>query len=161
MSILFAVDMIIYNAEKNVLSLLGEEFCDKSGTGHSLPAIIDISDIMQAAQTSLTHQRYHADSYVKIFDSMFSISLEEPEYVKVEFNNTANAERKINHLKSWRKNAFIQVENNKLIYTDTISGLADFAQYLRKSRKSVHVIEPPSLKDRMAVCRMCACRATF
>lgn len=149
MSILFAVGMIIYNAEKDILYLLGEEFCGESGTSHSLPTIIDVSDITKAAQTGLTHQRYHADSYVKMFDSMFSISLEEPEYVKVEFDRVANVERKINHLKSWRKNASIQVENNKIIYTDTISGLADFARYLRKFGKSAHVIEPPSLKDRM------------
>ncbi|MDE6914926.1 MAG: WYL domain-containing protein, partial [Lachnospiraceae bacterium] len=43
----------------------------------------------------------------------------------------------------------IQVENNKIIYTDTISGLSDFAKYLRKFGKSAHVIEPQALKNKM------------
>lgn len=149
MSIPFAVGIIIYNTEKDVLYLLGEEFLDKNSTDSSLPAIIDVSDIIKAEESTLTHQRYHADSYIKMFDSMFSISSEEPENVKVEFDRVANVERKINHLKSRRKNASIQIEDNKIIYTDTISGLSDFAKYLRKFGKSAHVIEPQFLKDKM------------
>lgn len=149
MSILFAVGMIVYNTEKDVLYLLGEEFCDKNNENCSLPTIINVSDITRTEETILEHQRYYADSYIKLFDSMFSISLEEPQSVKVEFDRVANVERKINQLKSQRKNASIQVENNKIIYTDTISGLSDFAKYLRKFGKSAHVIEPQALKNKM------------
>lgn len=149
MSILLAVGMMIYNVEKDILYLLGEGFCDKNNTNTFLPTIINVSDITQAAETNQKHQRYHADSYVKLFDSMFSISLEQPESVTVEFDRVTNVERKINHLKSQRKNASIQIMNDKIIYTDTVSGLSDFAKYLRKFGKSARVIEPPALKDKM------------
>lgn len=148
-SILFAVGMVIYSAEKDILYLLGSELTDDADMQNLLHTIIDVSDITRVEETDIRHSCYKADFFVKSFESMFSISLEESANVKVEFDRVANVERKINYLKSQRVNAAIQVTESKIIFTDTVSGLADFARYLRRFGKSAHVIEPPALKDKM------------
>ena len=48
-----------------------------------------------------------------------------------------------------RKNALIQVQEDKIVYIDQVSGLSDFANYLRRFGRSVRVIEPLSLKEKM------------
>ena len=88
--------------------------------------------------------------YMKDYDTSFRI-LEEPLMVKVRFDLEANVKRKIHYLKQHRSGASITYfpEENQLEYQDTIRGLGDFANYLRQFGRSVHVIEPASLKDKM------------
>lgn len=80
---------------------------------------------------------------------MFSISVEKPVYVKVEFDRVAKVQRKVESLAKNRKYADIEVLEGKIVYTDKISGLSDFIMYLRRFGKSVHVVEPESLKRKL------------
>lgn len=149
MEILLAVGMIVYSTEKDTLYLFGEEDPKKNDNTDSLYTIIDVRDITQAEETTYEHKSYHAEYFKSMFDFMFGISLEEPTAVKVAFDRVANVERKINYLKGQRKNAVVQIEDDKIIYSDIISGLSDFAMYLRKFGKSAHIIEPLQLKEKM------------
>lgn len=80
---------------------------------------------------------------------MFSISADPPVRVKVKFD--ATLEQKVTQLSMQRKNSSIARDsrNNTLIYTDLISGLYDFANYLRQFGQSVQVLEPAELKKIM------------
>ena len=80
---------------------------------------------------------------------MFSISIEPPTDVIVEFDNVANIERKLRYLSCQRRYASIEVSSKTIIYKDKISGLTDFAMYLRKFGKCVHVIKPAKLQEMM------------
>lgn len=63
---------------------------------------------------------------------------------------SGNIEQKINSLKKQRPNA--SIERNKLgkfIYKDKVSGLDDFASYLRRFGFGVRVLEPEELRDKM------------
>ena len=100
-------------------------------------------------ETIVTHSCYRSAYYEELFHAMFSISIETPVSVKVEFDRILNIERKIRHLTKQRNYANCEILENKIIYTDKISGLSDFAMYLRKFGRNAHVIEPPVLRERM------------
>lgn len=110
-----------------------------------------MSRISTIENTDFPNDSYRSTTYQHIFSEMFSISLEEPLMVKVRFDLEANVKRKIHYLKQHRSGASITYfpEENQLEYQDTIRGLGDFANYLRQFGRSVHVIEPASLKDKM------------
>ena len=80
---------------------------------------------------------------------MFSISADPPVRVKVEFD--AALEHRIIQLSIQRKKASIARDSRKntLIYTDLISGLYDFANYLRQFGTHAKVLEPAKLKKIM------------
>ena len=148
-SVLFAVGMLLYSVEKDILYLIGEEYSQKNEAQTYPYSIINVSTISQIDETIVTHSCYHSAYYTELFHSMFSISIETPVHVKVEFNRILNIERKIRLLTKQRKYAHCEILENKIIYTDKISGLSDFAMYLRKLGRSAHVIEPPVLRERM------------
>ena len=150
-SVLFAIGMLLYSVEKDVLYLVGEEYFQKNNAQKHPYSIIKTSSIMQIEETIVIHSCYHSDYYMQLFDAMFSISVEPPVNVKIEFDivPNLNIERKIRYLAKQRKYATYEIIENKIIYTDTISGLDDFAVYLRRFGRTAHVIEPPALKDKM------------
>lgn len=148
-SVLFAVGMLLYSVEKDILYLIGEEYSQKNETQTYPYSIINVSTINHMEETIITHSCYRSAYYEELFHAMFSISIETPVSVKVEFDRILNIERKIRHLTKQRNYANCEILENKIIYTDKISGLSDFAMYLRKFGRNAHVIEPPALKDKM------------
>ena len=84
-----------------------------------------------------------------MFQNMFSISIDKPYDVTIEFDNFGNIEQKINSLKKQRPNASIERNGKKFIYKDKVSGLDDFASYLRRFGFGVRVLEPEELRDKM------------
>lgn len=148
-SILFATGMLLYSVEKDILYLVGENYSQKQENATYPYSIIDASNILEIKETMFEHSCYCSDYYMQLFHSMFSISVETPVDVKVEFDRILNIERKIRYLAKQRKYATYKIIDNKIIYTDKISGLNDFAMYLRKLGRNAHVIEPPVLKDKM------------
>lgn len=150
LSTYFALGKIIYVIEKDSLYLLGKNYSDKTATDESLDIIINVARIKDIQPLSFTHDCYNSDYFNKIAESMFSISTKPPVNVVVEFDNFGNIGRKIQYLTYQRRHsASYEIKDNKIIYKDSISGLSDFAAYLRKFGKSVHVIEPQELKDKL------------
>ncbi len=144
-----ATGMIIYSVEKDKFYLLGEDYSIEDQLARPRYTIIDIAKIIDVHEKMDSHSCFHSQFFESIFDAMFSISIEPPVNVIVEFERVANVERKVKYLQMQRKNASIQVQENKILYTDQVSGLADFANYLRRFGKSARVIEPLLLKEKM------------
>lgn len=151
LTILFQTGLVIYSVEKAKLYLLGKEYTEEPALTEKYNSIIDMSRISTIENTDFPNDSYRSTTYQHIFSEMFSISLEEPLMVKVRFDLEANVKRKIHYLKQHRSGASITYfpEENQLEYQDTIRGLGDFANYLRQFGRSVHVIEPASLKDNL------------
>lgn len=139
-----AVGKIIYSMEKDNFYILG-----KSMRGEQKNTTINVSSILEAAETDTKHDYYDSVYLKKLFRDMFGISTEAPVNVRVQFNDVAHIKKKIKFLTKQRSNSKMTLENESIIYTDTISGLPDFKRYLRKFGKNVHVLEPDSLKKEM------------
>lgn len=149
LTILLAVGLIIYSIEKDTCYILGKEYTTEKEGHMPLYTIIDVSDIIQVNNTSEVNPCYKDSYFMSVFETMFSISTEAPVKVTVEFDRTYNIERKILYLSKQRKKSDVKILNDKILYMDTISGLSDFANYLRQFGRSVNVIEPLSLKEKM------------
>ncbi len=166
-NVLFATGLLIYNVEKDKFYIIGQEVREndnKDSKEYESPqykTIIEISTIKEIKTTTLKNHFYNNSTYSKIFEYMFSISIEEPCKVAVEFDDFGNVTNKFKYLKERRfKTASIcesdcnnedilQADTKKYIYRDTVGGLSDFATYLRKFGKSVKVLEPQELRDKM------------
>ncbi len=151
LTVLFQTGMAVYSVEKARLYLLGKEYTSDPIHAEKYHSIIDMSTIIRIEDTEFSNAGYQSDEYRRIFCEMFSISLEEPVQVTVRFDLEANVNRKIKYLSRQRNTASIRYfpEENQLEYRDTIRGLADFANYLRQFGRSVHVIAPAELKEKM------------
>lgn len=147
--VLFAVGKVVYNSEKDVLYLIGKEYrCKKDGFKHKYD-IIKMETVIDIEETEMENDAYDDIYFKEQFKYMFSISVEKTVDVKIEFDNVLNIKRKVENLKNNRVFSKIQVDDmtNKIIYTDKVSGLPDFAKYLRRFGKNVRVIEPATLKN--------------
>ena len=122
LTILFQTGLVIYSVEKAKLYLLGKEYTEEPALTEKYNSIIDMSRISTIENTDFPNDSYRSTTY-----------------------------QHIHYLKQHRSGASITYfpEENQLEYQDTIRGLGDFANYLRQFGRSVHVIEPASLKDKM------------
>lgn len=145
----FATGKVVYNVEKDILYLIGKEYQSKKDNDKFHYKIIKVSNIYDVEETDRVNDCYNDIYFKRQLDYMFSISVEKPVYVKVEFDRVAKVQRKVESLAKNRKYADIEVLEGKIVYTDKISGLSDFIMYLRRFGKSVHVVEPESLKRKL------------
>ena len=130
--------------------------------------IINLKNISGISETSDANLHFNSEYFQSVFEYMFSISVEKPVDVIVDFERFANIERKTSYLKKQRshtniiKNTEKNYETEELLseaelsfgkntirYKDKISGLSDFANYLRQFGSSVKVVEPQELKEKM------------
>lgn len=135
--ILFSVGNVVYSVDKDQLYLLGE--CE----GKRL--IIQYGTILKIETTEQKNHIFRNDFYCSIMDYMFSISVDEPVYVKIEFDNIFAIKEKLKRLLVNRTKASLIEENDCLIYEDKVSGIYDFAGYLRRFGYNCRVLEPDSL----------------
>ena len=80
---------------------------------------------------------------------MFSISTEEAHDVEVSITNTPDNRQRIDRLCSLRVNGKYRIEEGHLIYTDRISGLDDFNNYLKSYGSECTIIKCYALKKEM------------
>ncbi len=144
--ILFATGLLVYVTEKDKLYLMGKIYNPKQNTT-SYMYILDAATIQFLEKTNYTHDCFRDSIFTKQYETMFSISTQEPIYVEVHFDNIFNIETKVRQLAAHRPQANIELKNNTIVYTDYVSGLNDFANYLRRYGKSCHVIQPLELKE--------------
>ena len=143
----FLTGMVVFSVENESLYLVGENIDDNNKRIY-----IDVDDILSIENTSIPNNIFHSDIYKDIFNSMFTISAEAPVPVKVRFDNKFNIYKKIQRLHILRKNSKIEPKNisksdKYFYYTDTVSGLDDFASFIMTYGKSASIISPPELKE--------------
>lgn len=151
-SVTFSTGMIVYSLEKDSVYLMGK--CNNDNI------IIRYDSITHISETDEINRHFNSDEFKELYDTMFSISVDKPVKVVVEFENIFNIRKKLEQLCAQRQSAgklqFINHKKSnttdthervdKIVYTDTISGLSDFAAYLRRFGRAATVIEPQELK---------------
>ena len=140
-SLPFAVGNVVYSVDKDQMYLLGES------EGKKL--VIPYGAILKIETTEQRDPVFRNEFYCRIVDTMFSISVEDPVHVKVEFDSIFGIKEKLNRLLLNRPNASLTEDNGVLYYEDEISGMNDFAGYLRRFGYSCRVLEPEKLRDTM------------
>ena len=110
---------------------------------------IKSNSIIECVQTDEINNSFGDKNIIKEIDYMFEASLGNIYNVCVEFDNVFNIKRKLTRLANSRKYANIYENGHKIIYKDKISGLYDFARFLRRFGASCKVIEPIELKNIM------------
>ena len=145
--IVFGIGLVVYVCDKDRLYFLGEEH------NKNKIKIINTDNIFKIEDSEFINKEYDSHKYKKIFEEMFSISIEPPFDIKVEFDNALNIPAKLKRLREVRPNAFIEIkpgDDSKIIYREkNVRGLEDVARWLRSFGKSARVIEPKMLRDRM------------
>lgn len=133
--------LVVYSPDKRKTYLLGEsnERC----------LIINLANVIEVTKTDIPNSIFRSDKYLEMADAMFEISIDDPVHVKIRFDDIPSIRHKLYRLKSNRKCAVIYKQGNSLIYEDMMSGLNDFAHYLRRFGYGVEVIEPVFLRQQM------------
>ena len=141
--------MLVYCVDKDVMYILGEEDGDDEKKGR--PLHIDLKSIIKIEPSPLKNPIYRSEAYTRLFNTMFGISSEPETDVRVEFDDLSSIRLKLNILHKQRPYSKLDDKLNpgKIIYTDTIRGIADFATFLRQFGKSVRVLAPDILKEKL------------
>ena len=143
----FAVGLVVYVSDKDRLYLIGKD----KGSDESI--ILNTERIQKVSETKIKNDIYGSPEFIDIYNEMFSISVDEPFELKVEFQNTFNIYEKIKRMSAVRPNAVISLKANDektiVYYEEKVRGVEDVARWLRSFGRSVKVIKPYILKDRM------------
>ena len=140
-NVLFSVGNVVYSVEKDRIYLLGE--------ADGVPIIIRFASIQKMEADDEKNEVFQNEFYCKITDSMFGISVEPAVHVKVEFDNRFQIKDKVSKLLQNRPQASLLVKDDYLIYEDDVSGLIDFARFLRRFGYNCRVLEPKELQNIM------------
>jgi len=138
------IGLILYSVEKDRIYLFGDN--PKFGIREVLP----LDSIESAEETTDLNSAYASPAYLKLCDTMFSVSAETPSQVVVAFDNAYFIKNKLLKLQMGRPGSTLNEENGQLIYRDTVSGLSDFANYLRRYGKSCRALAPEQLVSLMS-----------
>ena len=140
-TILFSVGNVVYSVDKDRLYLLGESD-DKR-------LIIQYGSIEKIEPTEQNNMVFRNKFYCDVVEYMFSISVDEPVHVKVEFDNVFAIREKCNRLLQNRPYASITEDGPVFYYEDEVSGIYDFAGFLRRFGYNCRVLEPENLRNIM------------
>ncbi|WP_238883903.1 WYL domain-containing transcriptional regulator [Clostridium sp. YIM B02551] len=110
---------------------------------------IDVKTIISIVPSDLENEFFNHKETLDKLDLMFGASLDEFYEVKVEFVNTFNIKEKVTRLHKHRKSSNLIEDGDKLIYSDKLYGIYDFARYLRSFGSYCKVLEPVELKEIM------------
>lgn len=135
------VGIVVFSPDKNRTYLIGET---KSGK-----IIIDASTVISVSQLDEKNDIYRSDEYIELAKSMFEISSDNPVHVKVEFDDIPSIREKLSVICRNRQNAFVIKSGDKLLFEDEVSGIPDFAHFLRRFGYGAKVLEPAELSDKM------------
>lgn len=111
--------------------------------------LINIETIIEIQEVNESNNLFKNKKIIENIKLMFQASLSSTYKVIVEFENTFSIKNKLQRLNKSRSKSTLRYLEDKLIYEDYISGLYDFANYLRRFGRSCKVIEPIELKDIM------------
>ena len=143
----FAVGLIVYVSDKDRLYLLGKN------KGSDKILILNAEKIKNISEMKIKNDIYGLPEFVDIYNEMFSISVDEPFELKVEFQNRINIYEKIKRMSVIRPNAVISLKANTektiIYYEKRVRGIEDVARWLRAFGRSAKVIKPDILRERM------------
>lgn len=149
-TVILAIGMFIYSIEKDQLYIMGHMYTPAKNTyDEKFVYTLFPSSIINIKKTDYDNPYFMSEEFTDIYKTMFSVSTDQAEDVTVEFDRIYQIENKIKHLSNNRPLSKISYseDGSKIIYTDTLRGLSDFAVYLRRFGRACHVIAPESLKN--------------
>ena len=111
--------------------------------------LIRTNSIIQIKELDKPNVNYNNRKVLEQIDNIFQASVTKLYDVEVEFDNIYNMRSKILRIKENRKNSEVIELEDKIIYKDKLSGLYDFAAFLRSFGYACRVIKPLELKDIM------------
>lgn len=135
------VGIVIYSSDKNKTYILGESEYGKT--------VIDVDTITSIKKSEGINNIYRNEEYTELAKAMFEISTENPVHVKVEFDDIPSIREKLAVVCRNRQTAYVKKSNGKLLFEDEVSGLPDFAHFLRRFGYGAKVIEPEELREKM------------
>ena len=142
----FSTGLAVYSQDKDMLYLIGH----KTGTKGGTKQVVKCSDITNLTCIDKPNIEYNRSEYLDYLKNMFSITADKKtEYVEIHFDYTDEAYIRLRRLCEIRENATVRRHTNIIIYTDYISGLQDFAVFLRSFTYKYTIISPQSLKDEL------------
>lgn len=149
-----AIGLVVYSEDKDDIYIIGKKFSPEKETFVVEDVILLLTSLQAVEETHWEHSFYQDGYYMKIFEEMFSISVEPIEKVVVRIQATPNLERKFKTLAAHRHHSTLTTEafgnqTKLLTYTDSVRGLSDFAAFLRQFSWSVTVLGPQALRDKM------------
>lgn len=148
-TVILAIGILIYSVEKDQLYIMGHMYdIDADRFIDDFIYNLYYSSIIRIEKTKYPNPFFLDKKFTNMYKTMFSISSEPAEDVIVEFDRVYQVENKIRTLSKNRPVSKVNISTDglKVIYTDRISGLADFAVYLRRFGRACHIIAPESLK---------------
>ena len=138
------VGLLYYSKIQNRIYLLGED----ADSGDVLNLLL--SGIETVKQLNKKNDVYLSTRYETIFDKMFGVSYDGEEHeVEVTFEIFGSVPDKIRQLSNTRRYSSCREEGGKLVYTDRIIGLSEFAAYLRQFGWSCEAVRPQKLREEM------------
>lgn len=141
----YKVGLIYYSKMQDNIYLLGEV----QSTGDIIN--LRMSGVESVSALSDENECYMSEKFQSIMEKMFGATYDHQEYeVLVHFAKFGSIPEKIKQLSETRRYSTLYEEDEKLVYTDRIIGLSEFAAYLRQFGKSCEVISPQILRDEMA-----------
>lgn len=144
-----AAGLIVYSADKDKVYIIGKD-AQASGKVKKSFRIMRLDTILEIEKTEHPNPCWFTSDFRNIYDAMYSISSESTkEKIVVEFDNVANVRYKLESLLCQRKNAKLETNDKKIIYTDYVIGLQDVEAFLRQFGRSCHIVEPPKLREMM------------
>ena len=165
----FATGLLIYASDKDRLYLLGK--CrgmrplepEKQGTApisidENTCLVLDVARILEISETEEKNPDFQSEEYMEMFRQMLVVDVNPPEKVRVEVEaGSRNLIRKFErHVRTRNEGytegrgcASLEKADDKYIYTDTVRGLEELARFLRQYGRSVTVLEPQALRDKM------------
>lgn len=144
------IGMIVYSVDKDRMYLYGQESPTSEYPNAALHITFD--SILEISGSNEENKHYRSPEYTRMFETMFDISSEEERNVRIEFDNLPYIKAKLdNLLKQRKKYACLSFsdDKSKIIYTDTVRGLDNFAVFIRQFGKSAYVLEPQELRDKI------------
>ena len=145
--ILFKVGLVVYVADKDRLYFIGERTDDKK------KVILRTDKISSISEIDTENEIYGTEEYLNIYSEMFSISIDDPFKLIVEFDDVFNIRSKIDRLLSVRPNGKIRrlsEDGNKLLYEEErVRGVEDVCKWIRSFGRSARVIEPKIVRSRL------------
>lgn len=147
---ILAVGKLVYLCDRGKSYIIGEE------VNKELISIMDVSRIISIEVLEDINEKYNAPEFQKICEEMLLISIEQPQHIKVEFDNVYEIREEIKKLHENRTESKIEIKDNVIIYYDVVRGMNDLAKFFRKYGNSCRVIEPKVLQRKMydSACRL-------
>ena len=132
---------ISYDADENLYAVLS--IYNNAVQVHRLDRILSLTETTEQVPVP---DMTKLDIYPNVWGNCFS---DTPEHVKVKFYNEANVWQKVRKELAYRTNGKLYENDGFLYYEDTVYGISKFHAWIRGYGRSVIVLEPKSLRDKI------------